>query len=163
MSISEYHIFSNVLLSLLPCAMSTSKPLHAYTSSQSPKRLQDFALNLKTALDSALPSLDPSYDKVSVIAFHWANDTMGVEPLESKLLEVFRDTYNYDIESYTIPLATSHFSLSNAINSWSFRCAGSNTLRIYVYSGHANSAGTANTSWYLGLVLVFTPPCISTN
>lgn len=85
-----------------------------------------------------LPSPDTSYEKVSVFTFHWDTDQMGVEPLESKLLEVFKDVYNYDTKAYVVPVVNSHFfSLSVALNMWSGRCAGPNTLRIYVYAGHA--------------------------
>lgn len=133
--------------------MSTSKPSKAYTFTKSSKGLDDFAANLKTALDSVLPSSGTFYEKVSVIAFHWANDDMGVDALESQLLAVFRDTYNYDTEAYVIPVALSQISLTNKLNDWSVDCMGEDTLRIYVYSGHGASAGmTAERSWFIGSV-----------
>jgi hypothetical protein len=127
----------------------TSKPTHAFSSPKSPKRLQDLAKNLKTAFGFALPSSDTFYERVSVIAFHWVNDDMGVETLESELLEVFRVTYNYDTETYVIPLDTSHVALNIDLNEWSLRHAGANSLRIYIYSGHA---APARSKWYIGSV-----------
>ncbi|KAK2765144.1 hypothetical protein FQN54_008843 [Arachnomyces sp. PD_36] len=133
--------------------MATPKPIEAYARSRSCKELKDFAWGLKKALKSSSPRYGRQcqYDKVSVIAFHWENDDMGVDYPETQLLEIFRDTYNYDTESYVIPVANSHISLQDKLNNWSLEHSGGseNTLRIYVYSGHAEPGGTGASRWYI--------------
>lgn len=64
-------------------------------------------------LDSVLPSSDIFYEKISFIAFHYANDDMSVNTLKSQYLVNFRDIYNFDIEMDVIPIAFSHVSLSS--------------------------------------------------
>ncbi|KAK2766786.1 hypothetical protein FQN54_006100 [Arachnomyces sp. PD_36] len=56
------------------------------------------------------------YDKVSAVAFHLENDDMSVDCLESQVLEISRDTYNYDTESYVVPVANAHISRQNVLN-----------------------------------------------
>jgi hypothetical protein len=133
--------------------MATTKSTDASRRVQTQKRLTDFADDLKTALDASLPSSGPNYNKVSVLALHWENDTMGVVDLESQLLEVFSNDYGYGTESFTIPTASSANSLIVKLANWSNAHGGPRTLRIYVYSGHASGAGTTNDKWFLGSVV----------
>lgn len=86
---------------------------HTFFFPKSSKCLNDFATNLKTVLDSVLPSSDIFYEKISFIAFHYANDDMSVNTLKSQSLVNFRDIYNFDIEMDVIPIAFSHVSLSS--------------------------------------------------
>lgn len=67
---------------------------------------------------------------------------MGVQPLESELLDVFKSFYGFETESFTIPLVESQFKLLERLVSWSRRSSGEDTLRIFVYSEHAGCAGT---------------------
>ncbi|PLB41869.1 uncharacterized protein BDW47DRAFT_122314 [Aspergillus candidus] len=119
--------------------MGSSKPLHAFRIAKTPKRLQDFARNLEVALERAIANNGP-YNKVSVLAFHWANDEMQVEILESQLLEIFTKVYGYETESFTILVAQSTQCLADKLVEWSKRRRGKRTLRICVYSGHASHA-----------------------
>ncbi|OJJ48417.1 hypothetical protein ASPZODRAFT_61988 [Penicilliopsis zonata CBS 506.65] len=114
-----------------------------------PKRLQDFASDLETAVNAVLPSPENKYKKVSVFAFHWENDTMGVETLEMELLEVFKSVYNYSTDRFVIPTKSPRFSLASEINSWSGQHAGKDTVRIYIYSGHAGPSGSSSSAWHL--------------
>ena len=137
--------------------MATTKPKDAYMRPTTPKRLRDFATGLKTALNASLPSSGPNYSRVAVLAFHWENDNLGVVPLENDLLRIFSGTYHYDVESYTIPLVNSVLSLSTKLSDWATRNSGAQTLRIYVYSGHAAASGTTSSTWYIGLVIPLEP------
>lgn len=48
-----------------------------------------------------------------------------------------------------IPLTESQFKLLERLVSWSRRSSGEDTLRIFVYSGHAGFAGTVTSRWDL--------------
>ncbi|KAL2813755.1 hypothetical protein BDW59DRAFT_167429 [Aspergillus cavernicola] len=129
--------------------MRSSKPKDSFRVTKSPKRLQEFAANLEKSFKASLPSRDHPYDKVAVLAFHWANDEMGVEALETQLLGLFKDIYGYEIEPWIIPLANSTWALVTKLVTWTNDHQGDRTLRIYVYSGHAASAGTTDGVWEL--------------
>ncbi|PKY04395.1 hypothetical protein P168DRAFT_327349 [Aspergillus campestris IBT 28561] len=129
--------------------MGSSKPHDAFRIAKTPKQLQNFARNLEVALERAIKNNGP-YNKVSVLAFHWANDEMQVVTLESQLLEIFTEVYGYETESFTIPVAQSTQCLGDKLLEWSKLRRGQGTLRIYVYSGHASHAGTVDHQWFLG-------------
>ncbi|KAE8337523.1 hypothetical protein BDV24DRAFT_167244 [Aspergillus arachidicola] len=131
--------------------MTSLKPIHAYNlRGQQPQRLQDFASDLKKALEAVTPTTQGYYRDVSVLALHWQNDEMGVARLESELMNIFARIYNFRTEGYQIPVNNSYMSLSSKLISWSTSRGGEHTLRIVVYSGHAQYAGTTDTQWYLG-------------
>ncbi|KAK2768785.1 hypothetical protein FQN54_000641 [Arachnomyces sp. PD_36] len=112
----------------------TSKPAHAYTppSSNPPEPLHNLTTSLSKALSSTLPSSSSPYKKVSVIAFHWAENDDGNDndtDTTARRLAV-------DLESSLLNLPR-EFALSVKLLEWSFENAGVGTLRIYVYSGCA--------------------------
>ncbi|KNG89483.1 hypothetical protein ANOM_002283 [Aspergillus nomiae NRRL 13137] len=130
--------------------MASLKPLRAYNlRSEHPKLLQDFASDLKKALDGVTPTAHGYYRDVSVLAFRWQNDDMRVGRLESELLNIFEGVYNFRTESYEIPVIRSHHSLNYKLLSWSNSRGGDHTLRIVVYSGHAEFAGTTDFRWFI--------------
>jgi hypothetical protein len=129
--------------------MTTNKPLSAYTRRSRAQYFKDFALDLQNAVTNALPTVVKPYGQVSVLAFHWENDNIGVEPLELDLLEVFRDIYKFHVESFVIPSANSHNSLAQKLLDFSRKWAAKDALRIYIYSGHAEDAGSTATKWRL--------------
>ncbi|KAE8362732.1 hypothetical protein BDV27DRAFT_146740 [Aspergillus caelatus] len=130
--------------------MTSLKPLHAYNlRGEQPQRLQDFASDLKKALDAVTPTTQGYYHDVSVLALHWQNDEMGVGRLEAELINIFGRVYNFRTESYLIPVNNSYNSLTAKLLSWSNSRGGEHTLRIVVYSGHAQYAGTTDSKWYL--------------
>ncbi|PIG80574.1 hypothetical protein AARAC_003263 [Aspergillus arachidicola] len=131
--------------------MTSLKPIHAYNlRGQRPQRLQDFASDLKKALEAVTPTTQGYYRDVSVLALNWQNDEMGVSCLESELMNIFARIYNFRTEGYQIPVNNSYMSLSSKLISWSTSRGAEHTLRIVVYSGHAQYAGTTDTQWYLG-------------
>ena len=75
------------------------KPPAAYTRSSGAQYFKDFAADLEMAIRNALPSVTQPNGQVAVLAFHWENDSLGVQPLESDLLDVFKNTYNFYTES----------------------------------------------------------------
>lgn len=131
--------------------MPTSKPKDSFRVVKTGKTLQSFASNLERALKTSLPSSGKPYDRVSVLAFHWANDDMGVDKLETELLGVFRDIYGFETESWTIPVVGKpEKQLAKKLVNWTEDHEGERTLRIYIYSGHASSHGTVDHEWYFG-------------
>lgn len=129
--------------------MATTKPVNAYSRQKHTVRLKDWALSLKEAIDALLPSGTKRYRQVAVIGFHWENDDMGVSSLEDNLLNIFKDIYNFNTESYTIPTANCASSLQIKLGTWSQHWARPDVLRIYVYSGHAGPASTTDNRWYI--------------
>lgn len=131
--------------------MPSTKPTDSFRVVKTGKDLQAFASNLEKALKTSLPTSGKPYDRVSVLAFHWANDDMGVDKLESELLDVFRNIYGFEAESWTIPVAGKpEKQLAKKLVSWTEDHEGERALRIYIYSGHASSHGTVDHEWYFG-------------
>ncbi|CAG8908497.1 unnamed protein product [Penicillium egyptiacum] len=73
----------------------------------------------------------------------------GVEALESELLDVFRNIYNFKVDNFKIPSVGSQRALLDRLDAWCGRNDGDGTLRIIVYSGHAALSGTIASDWYL--------------
>ncbi|CAK44736.1 hypothetical protein CBS115989_7812 [Aspergillus niger] len=113
---------------------------------QSLHTLRDLATNLQAAVNHSI-AFGGNYEAVEVIAFHWSNDTMGVASLETELLEFLTRVYAYHCESYEIPTQNSAALLNSKLVNWSLERANKNTLRIYVYSGHAAGMGPEDLSW----------------
>ncbi|GKZ24163.1 hypothetical protein AbraIFM66951_010956 [Aspergillus brasiliensis] len=132
--------------------MSHSSALRPYMATRPQRReqslhsLNTLTANLQLSVKSALAA-ESNYEAVEVLAFHWANDTMGVASLETELLDFLTRVYAYHCESYTIPLQASPNALSCKLTSWSRDRASKNTLRIYIYSGHAAGMGPADLAW----------------
>ncbi|KAJ5541978.1 hypothetical protein N7535_004396 [Penicillium sp. DV-2018c] len=125
-----------------------SKTPAAFQVQQTRKRLDQFSVDLEAAINHAT-KFSP-YRKTAVVAFHWDNDDIGVEPLEGELLGVFRFVFGFEIESFSIPVEDSQRMLLEYLVSWSRRHSADNTLRIFVYSGHAICPRTFASRWYLG-------------
>lgn len=83
-----------------------------------------------------------------MIAFHWANDDLGIKPLGTLLFRTFQENYQFHTTSFTIPLqGSSTGALAKRLIKWSEQNSGDGHLRIFVYSGHAS--GTNATDWLL--------------
>ncbi|KAL3483793.1 hypothetical protein BJX62DRAFT_230743 [Aspergillus germanicus] len=129
----------------------SSKPKDAFRVQKATKRLEEFAGNLQHALTRCLPTGNQQpYDKVSVLALHWFNDDLSLVPLEQELLDVFKNIYGFDVESYTIPKVKSMIYLNSKLANWTVEYNDERTLRICVYSGHASPAGPTDENWYFG-------------
>ena len=118
---------------------------------------KDFVEILQTAVRRHRPSHQKTYRQVAVLAFHWENDDMCIEPLEKELLDVFRDIYGFHVESFVIPVplieADPYISLIQHITTFISKWDAEDGLMIFVYSGHSERADRAGTKWNLGQVL----------
>ncbi|RDW74547.1 uncharacterized protein DSM5745_07209 [Aspergillus mulundensis] len=126
----------------------SSKPKDAFRVAKATKRLRGFASDLEAAIQRCLPSRTGYYDQVSVIAMHWENDDLGVLPLEKALLDIFKNQYGYDVESFEIPEDRPQKNLTEKLVSWTSKHEGEQALRIVIYSGHASAAGPTDLHWY---------------
>ncbi|PWY70602.1 hypothetical protein BO83DRAFT_447272 [Aspergillus eucalypticola CBS 122712] len=131
--------------------MSHSSTLRPYVTRQHRREhslhtLSALATNLQTAVNNTIAA-GSNYESVEVLAFHWANDTMGVAGLEAELLQYLTQVYAYNCESYEIPLQASSALLMNKLSNWSVARRDKDTLRIYIYSGHAGGMGPEDLSW----------------
>lgn len=110
--------------------------------------ISNFQADLRAAQSDAITIR--KYDRVYVTAIHWENDSLGVVPLEQKLLNVFRSEYGFECSSFTIPTsgnARSEHELNLYLMHKGQQTEGKNVLRIYVYSGHAEDPGLHQSCW----------------
>ncbi|PSK55673.1 hypothetical protein B9Z65_4551 [Elsinoe australis] len=96
---------------------------------------QQFANDLQDAINRAIPGVYTSWERVRVLALHFANTPDDFVDLEQFLLKTFEDVYAYETESYAIE---STIKLRDKLID--FRRAGDkpNHLNIIVYSGHSD-------------------------
>lgn len=122
-------------------------PAAAYRAAPSTYSLHQLSGDLSASINQAI-KYKPHSDVV-VLAFHWENDEMGVLGLETRLLGVFRQVYNFKVESFTIPLVESQAALLQRLLQLFRQHQGDDVLRIVIYSGHANAAGITALNWEL--------------
>jgi hypothetical protein len=132
---------------------SISESRDAYFGKKRLGDFEDFVEIVETAVRRP-PSRQKPYSQVAVLAFHWENDDMSVEPLEKELLDVFRDLYGFHVESFVIPVpligANPYISLIQHITSFILKWDAEDGLMIFVYSGHSERADEAGVKWNLG-------------
>ncbi|CAG8417490.1 unnamed protein product [Penicillium salamii] len=90
-----------------------------------------------------------SYNSTSVLIFHWENDNLNIITGENRLVDIFCRVYDFQVETFTIPLVDSQFALLLHLRTWFDNNQGKNVLKIIVYSGHARNAGTTAFRWEL--------------
>ncbi|RHZ69060.1 hypothetical protein CDV55_107078 [Aspergillus turcosus] len=132
----------------------SARPDHAYagpqTRSQWARRIPEFLEDLRGAFENT--STFHLYSQVAVIAMHWENDDINVLPLETELLQILRDDYGFSTSSYTIPTTNCpnpQTRLLQHLLAWTTQHSGENTLRMYIYSGHAGNTGHQSIQWHL--------------
>lgn len=104
-----------------------------------PKTFDEFCMDLLRATDRCVPLRDRQYYAgVSVLAFHWEHDDIGIRAQERELLELFRSDYGFYVESISIP-ATAQATLNLAwrLASFTLKHGSPTRLIIFMYSGYA--------------------------
>jgi hypothetical protein len=125
-----------------PSRPSTIRPHNAYVRAKELLNLQTFAQNLKVAVNGCLPSHQKPFGQVAVLAMHWANnDLPGIVSMEIELLQVFRNVYNFNTESFLLPAVNdvqqrTSTRILQFLNKWKT----DDGLAIVVYSGHATES-----------------------
>jgi hypothetical protein len=97
---------------------------------------------LNAALQGAIPTKAKPYEKVSALLFHWEDDDMGVDGLESELGDVLRNTYGFTVERFIIPSSSTRIATRKTnlrLNEFIKDHDGKTHLLIYVYSEHATN------------------------
>ncbi|RAK95533.1 uncharacterized protein BO80DRAFT_506068 [Aspergillus ibericus CBS 121593] len=134
--------------------MNTLRPEHSRITTSHHRQedqltLKSFTSDVEEAVNNIQPSRS-NYEQVEVFAFHFEDDTTGVEALESELLDVFKRIYNYRTTSFVIPSIQPRPHLNHKMINWSFPRAHSKSLRIYVFSGYGASASITGPGWWIG-------------
>lgn len=127
------------------------KPRNAYGRMNPMENLEKFAQEVSAIINKRLPSYDKPYRQVSVLAFHWGNNDIGVAPLEAELLDVFQKIYGFNVESFTIPATFAGLRiLDKKFCDFREKWDAEDALTIYIYSGHAEEANLAGCDYKLG-------------
>jgi hypothetical protein len=133
---------------------SISESRNAYSGKKRLGDFKDFVEIVETADRRDRPSHQKPCSQVAVLAVHWENDDMCVEPLEKELLDVFRDIYGFHVESFVIPvpllIPAPNISLIERISSFILKWDVEDGLMIFIYSGHSERADKAGRVWNLG-------------
>ena len=112
---------------------------------------KDAADRINEALQRSLPtSTARSYDKVALLSLTWDNDDLGIKDLENDLIKVFRKSFNFTVEQYSIPNKPKSSNLvtefQDALFDFRRKWAGDKSLLIFYYSGHAITDPTGQES-----------------
>ncbi|OJD38889.1 hmg-i hmg-dna-binding protein [Diplodia corticola] len=120
-------------------AQASTKPAHAYRVQRTLDRLQDFAKDVEKSVNTILPTGATRYGKVAVLGYTWSNDDMKCAQAEGELFKVLRKYYNFITESYIIDATsqTINANLQRAFIKFREKHQGSDTLLIFIYSGHS--------------------------
>ena len=125
-------------------------PTRSWLRDAYPREFREVCNKIQQAVQACCPDEINRYAKVNVLGIHWSNDTIGVKPLTSELLnDVFRDMYNFATEIYEIATTASNGTLysSNEVKSrfsrifqaWIAKNEGDDNLLIVYYSGHGQA------------------------
>ena len=132
---------------------STIRPRNAYGRQRALPSLQEFAENLETAVDQCLPTFQKPFGQVAVLAMHWENTDLVLGPLEVEILEVFRDIYLFNTETFLIPYQgdNAQWATQKRVTDFIKKWETEDALMIIIYSGHANEAplSTAGANWQI--------------
>jgi hypothetical protein len=113
--------------------------------------LQEFGEGLEAAARAVFPNYTKSrYTNVFVLMLCWEdeNPQLPVSIEIQKLLEVFRDTYNYATEIWKIPDQSCHSTLNKKILDFTEISGDSKEhLKIVYYAGHARLTKNRLLTW----------------
>jgi len=127
----------------LPPKMDSAVVDATHNAASASFRLPDFSTFL-THITDATAAAWPSeprteYQKVKVLLMSWENDDLEIETEIKPLASVFQGLYQFDTETWKIPLRRSGAELSRKIAS-TIRTEGQQgNLVIFYYGGHARA------------------------
>lgn len=115
-------------------------------SETEPVNFFKFAEDLQKSDRRSLIYKSRRYQKVSVLAFDWSNDEMGVQHFRDDLLRLFREDYGFETETYVLnardPSSTIAEEFESKLRSFRMNRPANieaKHLLIYYYSGHSDS------------------------
>jgi hypothetical protein len=100
---------------------------------------KDAVKAIEKAVKNALVS-DKKYNRVGVISLRWWNDDLSLGPIEAELLNIFKDVFHYETESFIIPAVSSE-NAARAVNrklgDFFAKYDNPTSLAIVIYEGHS--------------------------
>ncbi|RYP79155.1 hypothetical protein DL771_000133 [Monosporascus sp. 5C6A] len=113
------------------------------------KHLPDFARTLEESAARAFPNRGHSqrYKKVHVLLLHWRCDDLFVLPELEDLETCFREDYNFETETFSIPSDNAHLDLMLKIGAMIKEYESQDTLFIVYYGGHARIDNSRQSTW----------------
>ncbi|KAI9742184.1 MAG: hypothetical protein M1818_004084 [Claussenomyces sp. TS43310] len=119
----------------------------ASTPAQSNSEIDTFARHLQDAASMAYTQANrPQYNSVTVLLLHWEDDP-SVEAGMLGLEAVFRERYNYRIESWSIPSCPNPSTKLLMHMARHIEHARPGHLLIIYYAGHSFTGADHNTYW----------------
>ncbi|RYP45180.1 hypothetical protein DL768_008453 [Monosporascus sp. mg162] len=113
------------------------------------KHLPDFARTLEDSAARAFPNRGHSqrYKKVHALLLHWRCDDLFVLPELEDLETCFREDYNFETETFSIPSDNAHLDLMLKIGAMIKEYESQDTLFIVYYGGHARIDNSRQSTW----------------
>ncbi|KAI1496699.1 hypothetical protein F5X99DRAFT_58051 [Biscogniauxia marginata] len=113
------------------------------------KHLPEFAKTLEDSATRAFPNRGSSqrYKKVYAILLHWECDDLFVLPELEDLEACFREHYNFETETFSIPSENAHLELMLKIGATIKANESNDTLIIVYYGGHARIDESRQSTW----------------
>ncbi|RYP07290.1 hypothetical protein DL764_002605 [Monosporascus ibericus] len=113
------------------------------------KHLPDFARTLEDSAARAFPNHGHSqrYKKVHALLLHWRCDDLFVLPELEDLETCFREDYNFETETFSIPSDNAHLDLMLKIGAMIKEYESQDTLFIVYYGGHARIDNSRQSTW----------------
>ncbi|RYO84543.1 hypothetical protein DL766_004503 [Monosporascus sp. MC13-8B] len=113
------------------------------------KHLPDFARTLEDSAARAFPNCGHSqrYKKVHALLLHWKCDDLFVLPELEDLETCFREDYNFETETFSIPSDNAHLDLMLKIGAMIKEYESQDTLFIVYYGGHARIDNSRQSTW----------------
>lgn len=132
--------------------MNNIRPLRSMLPSAHQDRFSEFATDLQKAVRQSVPTDFGRYQRASILAFDWSNDTMEVKRLREDLLRLLRRVYGFNTEAYVLnandPPQAIFKDFRDHLIEFTRRNEPKNGdsthLLMYYYSGHSDSGPQGN-------------------
>jgi len=134
-------VFANGIIHLLSKTHDVSLAEEHITS------IKHLAADLEEAVKAVWPRRQGiRYTQVHVLLIRWEDDDLGVLSEIQELKHVFKDIYNYNVETYDIPNTRPQRTLNQRIQEFLQYDEenGNETLLIVYYGGHARRVHDSN-------------------
>lgn len=131
--------------------MSNIRPLRSMLPATERVHFAKFAEDLQKSVRRSFVDEFVRYQKASVLAFDWSNDTMGVQHFRDDLLQLLREDYGFKTETYVLNARDPPMTIAQDFQTQLIRFRmenrptnGAKHLLIYYYSGHSDSGPKQN-------------------
>jgi hypothetical protein len=119
---------------------STIKPRNTIKRRKELPDYRKFEDGLEEAIQKCLVRRQKPFRQVGVLAMHWQDNDLDIEPLQRELLDLFRDVYHFHTEMLQFPSQCQDNDrvIDMRIEVKDFLCkwADEDALIILMYAGH---------------------------